>query len=106
MPAKPRSIHFCLVVAAFAAAGAQGQSMGHRDLVASLMQGNPEILAARARFEAATKRPPQAGALPDPKANYTNLWSRSSFLAPKRQRVRLSRVRFLSGAYAPRDWPC
>src|SRR6202030_1693055 len=33
---------------------------------------NPEIQAARSRFEAATKRPSQVGALPEPRARYTN----------------------------------
>ena len=37
------------------------------------LQNNPEIQAARSRFEAATKRPSQAGTLPEPTASYTNL---------------------------------
>ena len=37
------------------------------------MENNPEIRAARFRFEAATKRPSQAGTLPEPKASYTNV---------------------------------
>jgi outer membrane protein, heavy metal efflux system len=36
------------------------------------MQNNPEIQAARSRFEAATKRPSQVGTLPEPTASYTN----------------------------------
>jgi outer membrane protein TolC len=36
------------------------------------MQNNPEIQAARSRFETATKRPSQAGTLPEPMARYTN----------------------------------
>jgi len=36
------------------------------DLLPAFLENNPEIRAAQYRFEAATKRPPQAGALPDP----------------------------------------
>ncbi|MEO8052788.1 MAG: TolC family protein [Acidobacteriota bacterium] len=46
--------------------------LGPQDLVGSLIENNPEIRAARFRFEAATKRPSQAGTLPEPQASYTN----------------------------------
>jgi outer membrane protein TolC len=52
---------------------AEEKTMGPRDLLSGLMENNPEIRAARFRFEAATKRPSQAGTLPEPKASYTNL---------------------------------
>jgi len=41
-------------------------------LVSELKERNPEIQAARYRFEAAMKRPSQAGSLPDPKLNLSN----------------------------------
>jgi outer membrane protein TolC len=52
---------------------AEEKALGPRDLIGGLMENNPEIRAARFRFEAATKRPSQVGALPEPKASYTNL---------------------------------
>jgi outer membrane protein TolC len=52
---------------------AEEKTMGPQDLLSGLMENNPEIRAARFRFEAATKRPSQAGTLPEPKASYTNL---------------------------------
>jgi outer membrane protein TolC len=52
---------------------AEEKAMGPQDLLGSLMENNPEIRAARFRFEAATKRPSQAGTLPEPKASYTNV---------------------------------
>src|SRR5881397_914506 len=58
---------------AMASGQAEERTFGPRDLVSELLQHNPEIQAARSRFEAATKRPPQAGALPEPTASYTNL---------------------------------
>jgi outer membrane protein TolC len=52
---------------------AEEKTFGPQDLVTGLMQSNPEIQAARSRFEAATKRPSQVGTLPEPTASYTNL---------------------------------
>src|SRR5262249_406411 len=51
---------------------AEDRTFGPGKLLSELLQRNPEIQAARSRFEAATKRPSQAGTLPDPKASYTN----------------------------------
>ena len=42
---------------------AEEKTMGPQDLLSGLMENNPEIRAARFRFEAATKRPSQAGTL-------------------------------------------
>ncbi len=42
------------------------------ELVRELREKNPEIQAARYRFEAATKRPSQVGTLPDPKLSISN----------------------------------
>src|SRR5260370_20352867 len=52
---------------------AEDRTLRPQDLLDGLMQNNPEIQAARSRFEAATKRPSQAGTLPEPTASYTNL---------------------------------
>src|SRR5437763_11650149 len=42
------------------------------ELVGELREHNPEIQAARHRFDAATKRPSQVGTLPDPKLSVSN----------------------------------
>ena len=42
------------------------------ELVGELRERNPEIQAARYRFDAATKRPSQVGTLPDPKLGLSN----------------------------------
>src|SRR5260370_14194097 len=73
MPAKLRRSDFCMLALAFASLHAEERTLGQQDLVDGLMQNNPEIQAARSRFEAATKRPSQAGTLPEPAASYTNL---------------------------------
>src|SRR5438445_8374868 len=70
MPAILRRGTFCLF--AFATLQAEERTFGPNDLVSQLLQHNPEIQAARARFESATKRPSQAGTLPEPTASYTN----------------------------------
>jgi outer membrane protein, heavy metal efflux system len=72
MPAKLCRNGFCVLAVAIASLHAEEKTFGPRDLVNGLMQSNPEIQAARARFEAATKRPSQAGTLPEPTASYTN----------------------------------
>jgi cobalt-zinc-cadmium efflux system outer membrane protein len=72
MPANTRRLGFCVLVVAMAAAHAEEKPVGPQDLLNGLIQNNPEIQAARFRFETATRRPPQAGALPDPKVRYTN----------------------------------
>ncbi len=51
---------------------AEERTLRPQNLLDGLMQNNPEIQAARSRFEAATKRPSQAGTLPEPTASYTN----------------------------------
>ena len=82
MPANTRRIGFCLLLATLASLQAEDKVMGPRDLLNGLMENNPEIRAARYRFEAATKRPSQAGTLPDPKASYTNLGVGHPFSRP------------------------
>jgi cobalt-zinc-cadmium efflux system outer membrane protein len=73
MPANARRLRFCMLLVARAALHAEEKPLGPQDLLNGLMQKNPEIQAARSRFEAATKRPSQAGTLPEPAASYTNL---------------------------------
>src|SRR5437016_13340378 len=73
MPANARRSGFCILLVSLMGIHAEEKAMGPQDLLGSLMENNPEIRAARFRFEAATKRPSQAGTLPDPKASYTNL---------------------------------
>jgi outer membrane protein, heavy metal efflux system len=72
MPANTRRLGFCMFLAATAALHAEEKPFGPQDLLNGLIQNNPEIQAARSRFEAATKRPSQAGTLPEPTARYTN----------------------------------
>ena len=72
MPAKLRGSGFCMLALALASLHAEERTLGPQDLLNGLMQNNPEIQAARARFDAATKRPSQVGALPEPAASYTN----------------------------------
>jgi len=62
-----------MLALAFASLHAEERTLRPQDLLDGLMQNNPEIQAARSRFEAATKRPSQAGTLPEPTASYTNL---------------------------------
>src|SRR5216683_3542663 len=73
MSANTRRLGFCMFLVATAALHAEEKPVGPQDLLNGLMENNPEIRAARFRFEAATKRPSQVGTLPDPKASYTNL---------------------------------
>jgi cobalt-zinc-cadmium efflux system outer membrane protein len=72
MPARLCRNCFCMLAFALASLHAEEQTFGPQDLVDGLMRNNPDIQAARSRFEAATKRPSQAGALPEPTASYTN----------------------------------
>ena len=72
MPANSRRIYLCMFAIASAALHAEDKPFGPQDLLNGLMQNNPEIQAARSRFEAATKRPSQLGTLPEPTAGYTN----------------------------------
>jgi outer membrane protein TolC len=71
MPAFLRRCNLCLLAFTFALQAADAP-MGPRELISALVQGNPEIQAARSRFEAATKRPSQVGTLPEPTASYSN----------------------------------
>src|SRR5713101_7501613 len=73
MPAILRRGTFCLFAFALASLHAEERTFGPEDLLSELLQHNPEIQSARSRFEAATKRPSQAGTLPEPTASYTNL---------------------------------
>ena len=72
MPAKLCRSGFCMLALALVSLHAEEKTLGPQDLLNGLMQNNPEIQAARSRFEAATKRPSQAGTLPEPTARYTN----------------------------------
>jgi cobalt-zinc-cadmium efflux system outer membrane protein len=72
MPAILCRIHFGMLVVGLATLHAEDKPLGPQDLLKVLMQNNPEIQAARASFEAATKRPSQAGTLPEPTASLTN----------------------------------
>src|SRR5271170_147657 len=82
MPANTRGLRFCMFLVATAVLHAEEKPMGPQDLLDGLMQNNPEIQAARFRFEAATKRPSQAGTLPEPTASYTNLGVGHPFSRP------------------------
>src|SRR6266568_1971778 len=73
MPATLCRSAFCVLALALPGLHAEERTFVPRDLLNVLMQNNPEIQAARARFDAATKRPSQAGTLPEPTASYTNL---------------------------------
>jgi outer membrane protein, heavy metal efflux system len=72
MPAKSCRNGFFVLAFALASLHGEEKTFGPQDLVNGLMQNNPAIQAARSRFEAATKRPSQAGTLPEPTASYTN----------------------------------
>src|SRR5260370_21982416 len=72
MPATLRRGIFFSLAFALASLQAEERTFGPKDLLSELLQRNPEIQAARSRFEAATKRPSQAGTLPEPRARYTN----------------------------------
>jgi outer membrane protein TolC len=73
MPANACRSAFCVLLVTLMSLHAEEKTMGPQDLLSGLMENNPEIRAARFRFEAATKRPSQAGTLPEPKASYTNV---------------------------------
>src|SRR5712692_6540251 len=73
MPAILRRGTFCLFAFALASLQAEERTFGPKDLLSELLQRNPEIQAARSRFEAATKGPSQVGTPPEPTASYTNL---------------------------------
>jgi outer membrane protein, heavy metal efflux system len=82
MPAKSCRNGFCVLAFAVASLHAEEKTLGPQDLLHGLMQNNPEILAARSRFEAATKRPSQVGTLPEPTASYTNFGVGHPFSRP------------------------
>lgn len=71
MPAILRRANLCVLAFAFTLRAEDGP-LGPRELITELLQRNPEIQAARSHFEAATKRPSQAGTLPEPTATYAN----------------------------------
>jgi len=60
-------------VVALTSLHAEDTGLSPHELLTELVERNPEIKAAQFRFEAATKRPSQAGTLPEPKASYTNV---------------------------------
>src|ERR1700693_3558194 len=72
MSAKMRSRAICLFAFAITSLRAEDGPWDRQSLLAGLVEDNPEIQAALFRFEAATKRPSQAGTLPEPTARYTN----------------------------------
>lgn len=72
MPAICSRGAFCLFALASARLLAEDGPIGPKQLIDALVQRNPEIQAARWRFDAATKRPSQVGTLPEPTASYTN----------------------------------
>jgi outer membrane protein TolC len=71
MPAILRRSNLCLLAFAFVLRAEEGP-LGPKELLSELLQRNPEILAARSRFDVATKRPSQVGTLPEPTATYSN----------------------------------
>src|SRR5882762_658118 len=73
MPAILRRGTFCLLAFALTSVQAEERVFRPEDLLSELLQRNPEIQAALSRFETATKRPSQAGTLPEPTVSYTNL---------------------------------
>src|SRR5882724_5414007 len=82
MPAKLCRNAFCVLTLGFASLHAEERTLGPQDLLNGLMQNNPEVQAARFRFEAATKRPSQVGTRPEPMASYTNLGVGHPFSRP------------------------
>src|SRR6266404_2970729 len=82
MPAKLRRSDFCMLALVLTSLHAEERTLRPQDLLDGLMQNNPEIQAARSRFEAATKRPSQAGTLPEPTARYTNFGVGHPFSRP------------------------
>jgi len=51
---------------------AEGRVVTLDELVTEALDRSPEILAARRKFDVATKRPSQVSTLPEPKLNFTN----------------------------------
>src|SRR2546426_7392339 len=81
MPSRFRMVLIFLLVPLFgtnvsAQASQPGQGQAPvtelRELLGQLVANNPDILAAKYRFEAATKRPPQVSTLPEPKLALVN----------------------------------
>jgi len=81
MPSRFRMVLIFLLVPLFgtnvsAQASQPGQGQAPvtelRELLGQLIANNPDILAAKFRFEAATKRPSQASTLPEPKLTLVN----------------------------------
>jgi len=80
MPARlPLGMLFSLLSAAAwaqspgQAVSAEQERVVHiQDLVDELLRNNPDIRAAQFRHDAATKRPSQLNALPEPKVSFTN----------------------------------
>lgn len=72
MPAHLCGKGLCMLALALSPLYAEDKLLGPKDLLDALVRDNPEIQAARSHFESATKRPSQAGTLPEPMASYTN----------------------------------
>jgi outer membrane protein TolC len=66
------AIFSLMLVAGRATAQAQVSVTSLHELIEQLEKNNPEIRAARFRFEAATKRPSQVSTLPEPKLTLVN----------------------------------
>jgi cobalt-zinc-cadmium efflux system outer membrane protein len=64
--------YLCLFAAMIAGLHAEETTFGPQDLLSNLIHNSPEIQAARSRFEASTKKPSQAAALPEPTVSFTN----------------------------------
>src|SRR5437870_4650650 len=71
----PTVVAISLVMALTGKAAAQEQTpvTSLQELIDQVEKNNPEIRAARFRFEAATKRPSQVSTLPDPKLSLVNV---------------------------------
>jgi len=72
MPANFHRFCFWILTISISTLQAQDKVLGPKELINELLQYNPEIQAARSRFEAATKRPQQVHVLPEPTVSYTN----------------------------------
>ncbi len=56
--------------------GQESEQLELENLIAKALESNPEIKAAKSRWQAAQQRPPQVSSLPDPMLSYTR-WAES-----------------------------
>ncbi len=64
-----------------------------KELIAALLEGNPEIRSARARWRSRSERVPQARSLPDPELNYRYFaQSPETRVGPQEQTLELSQT--------------